>query len=351
MHMVKRLQQGFIAGALLLFAASPSSTNFTLKAYDFGNGGDATSSTNFKLNGTVGTQSENGLSSTNYKALSGLQPTQHANVPSAATFTNPSSEYNRLKLVINESGNPTDAKYEVAISDDNFVTTKYVQTDNTVGTTNTIAQYQTYASWGGASGVWVVGLASNTTYKVMVRALQGNFTGTAFGPQATAATTLPSLTFSVATSLTGTPPYTIAFSSLTAGAIATASTTASIGLTTNSVNGGMVYVKSNGSLASALAGSAVTSATADLSVVPKGYGAQVSAVSQSSGGPFSAVSPYNASSNNVGALTSNLQPIVSSPTSVNSATASVALMAKVDTITPAATDYTDTVTFVAAMLY
>lgn len=349
--MLRGIQTSFVIGAILFFGASPSSTNFTLKSYDFGSGGDTTSSTNFGLNSTTGTQSENGLSSTNYKALSGLQPTQQANVPAAATFTNPSNEYNRLQIVINTSGNPTDTKYQIAISDDNFVTTKYVQTDNTIGNANTVAQYQTYINWGGVSGVWIVGLASNTTYKVMVRALQGNFTGTAFGPQATAATVLPSLTFSVATSLTGTPPYSIGFGSLTAGTVVGATTTADIGLSTNSVNGGTVYVKSNGTLASALAGNSITSVTTDLTSAGIGYGAIVSAASQSSGGPFGPVAPYNGGGNNVGALTTSLQPILTTTSSVTSGTASVTLKAKADATTPASTDYTDTLTFIAAMLY
>lgn len=349
--MVRGLQTSVLVGALLFFGASPSSTNFTLKSYEFSSGGDTTSSTNFGLNSTTGVQAETGLSSASYKVLSGLQPTQHANVPVAATFTNPSSEYNRLRLIINTSGNPTDTKYQVAISDDNFVTTKYVQTDNTVGLTNTIAQYQTYASWGGASGVWVVGLSANTTYKVMVRALQGNYSGTAFGPQATAATVLPSLTFSVATSLSATPPYNIAFSSLTAGSVVSATTTADIGISTNSLNGGSVYVKSSGALSSASASNSLTSATANLSVVSTGYGAQVSSVSQSSGGPLTASSPYNGVTNNVGALSTTLQQILTTSSSVSTGTASITLKAKIDAVTPAATDYTDTLTFIAVMLY
>ena len=343
--------KSLVVGAVLMFAANPTSTNFTLKSYDFGNGGDATSSTNFRLDSTTGIQAENGLSSTNFKVLSGMLPTQQANVPDAATFTNPSNEYNRLQLIVNTANNPSDTKYQIAISDDNFVTTNYIQTDNTVGSTNTIAQYQTYTSWGGASGFWVVGLKVNTTYKVKVRALQGGFTGTAFGPESSAATVLPTLTFSVATSLTSTPPYTIGFSNLSAGAVVSATTTADIGLTTNSLNGGIVYVKSNSTLASALAGSSIPSVTADLTSAGSGYGAIVTSVSQASGGPFSAVAPYNGIVNNVGSLTTALQPIVTTNGALTAGTASITLKAKVTATTPAATDYTDTLTFVAAMRY
>jgi len=68
-----------------------------------------------------------------------------ANVPGAPTFTNPSNYYNKLKIVIKHSSNPTDAQYAIAVSNDNFVSnTKYVQSDTTLGTTPV---WQTYTSW------------------------------------------------------------------------------------------------------------------------------------------------------------------------------------------------------------
>ncbi len=334
-----------------LFAAAPSSTNFTLKSYDFGNGGGTSTSTNYGLNSEAGEQSGDQLSSTNFKINGGTQNTQNANVPSAPTFTNPSNEYNRLRVTINTSGNPTDTNYEIAISTDSFVTTNYVQTDNTVGSSNTVAQYQTYTTWGGAGGAWILGLIENTTYQVKVRAMQGNYSGSAFGPTASAATVLPSLTFSVQTSLTATPPFAVGFSSLTAGVVSNGDATADIGLTTNSNNGGLVYIKSTGSLSSALASSSITSVTADLSVASSGYGAIVTNVAQSSGGPITAVAPFDGVSNNIGGLTSAFQRILSTTIAVNTGTASVTLKAKADAITPSSSDYSDTLTLVAAMLY
>lgn len=334
-----------------LFAAAPSSTNFTLKSYDFGSGGGTSTSTNYGLNSETGEQSGDKQTSTSYGLAGGTQNTQNANVPLVPTFTNPSNEYNKLRIVIDTGGNPSDTKYQIAISTDSFATTNYVQTDNTVGVTNTIAQYQTYVAWGGGSGVWIVGLDSNVTYQVKVRALQGNYTGSAYSPAASAATVLPSITFSVATSLSAVPPFTIGFTNLTAGVVTNGAATAEIGLSTNSVNGGVVYVKSGGSLASAMAGSSITSATADLSVAATGYGAIVTSASQSSGGPFAAAAPFDGAGNNVGVLQTVLQNVLTTPGSVTTGLASVTLKAKVDAITPSATDYTDTLTFVAAMLY
>ena len=340
----------FFGVALSFFAVAPTSTNFTLKAYDFGNGGGAGSSTNYKADASTGTQSGSGLSSTSYSVKGGVLPTQNANVPTA-TFTNPSSEYNRLKLVIGTANNPTDTVYQVAISTDSFVTTNYVQNDNTIGSGGAVATYQSYASWGSASGVWIVGLASNTTYQVKVRALQGRFSGSPYGPVVSASTLQPSITFSVTTSLTATPPFLVGFTSLPAGVVTDGNATANISLSTNSINGGAVYIKSSGGLSSALAGFTIPSATANLSVAGSGYGAIVSSATQTSGGPFTATAPYNGVANNVGVLTTSLVSILSTSTSLNTGLATITLKAKSATLTPSATDYTDTLTLVAAMLY
>ena len=130
----------FSSLTLVLFAAAPSSTNFTLKSYDFGNGGGTSTSTNYGLNSEAGDQTGDQSSSVSYVLDGGTQNTFRANVPLAPTFTNPSSEYNRLRIVVDTGGNPTDTKYKVAISTDDLATTLYVKTDNTLGTTDTITQ-------------------------------------------------------------------------------------------------------------------------------------------------------------------------------------------------------------------
>jgi len=342
-----------LTSALLLFGAVPTSTNFTLKDYDFGSGGGSSSSTNYRLDGSTGTQTGKGdQTSTNYRVKGGELATQNANVPPAPSWTNPSSEYSRLKLVINTGGNPSDVKFQVAISTDAFVTiTNYVQTDNTIGNTNDATTYQTYASWGSATGVWIVGLSPGVTYTVKVRALQGAFSGSAFGPTIAAATISPTLTFSVGTSLTSTPPYAITFASLPAGVVTTGNATANIGLTTNALAGGLVYVMSSGGLTSARAATTIPSATADLSVAATGYGAIVATATQSSGGPFTSMAPFNNTLNNVGGLTTALQPILTSQAAITGGTSTINLKAKASSTTPSSTDYTDTLIFVAAMRY
>jgi len=202
----------------------PASTNYKLKDFGFGTGGTGnSSSSNYLLNAITGEQSGAKMSGTNYNLGPGLEFTNQANVPAAPVFTNPGNYYNKLQIVLNTSDNPTDTEYAIAISTDNFVTeTNYVQNDNTVGSTLGIEDYQTYVEWGGASGFFVVGLSSNTTYYVKVKAMQGKFTETNYGPVATAATVSPTLTFDIDVSATDTetdPPFSINFGDLVAGSV------------------------------------------------------------------------------------------------------------------------------------
>jgi hypothetical protein len=344
-----------ISGALtsvLLFAVAPTSTNYTLKAYDFGNGGGSTSSTSFSLNAITNGQAGNTVTSTTYLAQPGLAATINANVPPAPTFTNPSNYYDRLKIVLATGNNPTTTKYAIAISSNNFVTTQYIRSDNTVGSTLTAANYQTYALWGGASGFNVLGLQANTTYKIKVKAINGNFSETAYGPIATAATVNPSISFAVTTTLTSTPPFTAAFTSLPPGSVFAANADPQLALTTNALFGGVVYINdTNAGLKSTASSYTLASATADLGSVQKGYGAQVISTAQGAGGPITATAPYNGALDNVGALATSLQSILSTTSPVTSATATVRLKAKTDITVPSTSDYTDTITFTAAMLF
>lgn len=337
-------------GISWLLAAAPTSTNYVLKTYDLNSGSGGGSSTNYKLNASTGSQSTTLQSSANYGNLSGESGGVNANVPPAPTFTNPSSYYDRLQLTLNTGNNPSDTKFLIAISADNFVTTNYVQADNTVGASQAIGNYRTYASYGGGSGFLILGLTPSTTYKAKVKALQGDFSGSALGPEASAATVAPSLTFSVTTTLTATPPFPVVFTNLTPGSVISGNADAVIGLSSNALNGGAVYLRgANGGLTSALAGVTITSASANLAAVGSGYGAQVASTSQGSGGPFTANTPFNGSADNVGIISTGLQPLLSTASPLTSGTANIRLKAKASNVTPSASDYADTVTFIAAM--
>lgn len=341
-----------ILGSIVsILAAAPTSTNYILRNYDVGSGGSSNStSTNYKLNGVTGGQGGGSQTSTNYAADSGLPNAQNANAPQAPAFTNPSNYYNRLKIVINTANNPSDTKYQIAISTDNFATTRYVQTDNTIGTNNTVATYQTYAVWGSTNGVLITGLTPSTTYQVKVRSLQGNFTGSAFGPTATAATVATSMSVSLGTTLTSTPPYPVSFSSLTPGSVVNGTADAVIGIDSNAQSGGQIYIRSaNAGLTSAIANTTISSITADLSSANNGYGSQVTSASQTTGGPLVSQAPFNGTSNNVGGLTTNLQSILSTSGPITGGSATIRMMAKASATTPSSSDYNDALTFVAVM--
>lgn len=340
---------GLILGSLL-FATMPSSSSYGLHNYGFGSGGTSTttSSASYKLNATTGETSGVQSTSTTYKARTGNNNSQQANVPNTPTFTNPASYYDKLSFVVNPGGtSPTDTNYLIAISTDNFVTTKYIQADDTIGNTKV---RQTYAAWGGSTGQNVIGLTYSTTYKIKVSAIQGNFTETEYSPVATAATAAPSISFGITTDSQPTPPFTTAFTSLLPATVATATNKINISLTTNANAGAIVYVSSvNAGLKSAHAANfTIASATADLSSASTGYGAQNFSVTQTSGGPLTAVTPYNVAAQNVGVLSVLLKPIYYSSAPITGGSGSFKLLAKATQSTPAASDYADTLSLTAA---
>lgn len=333
-------------------AATPSSTNYTLKTYDFGNGGGRSASSAYDLNSIINGQSGTSSSSTTYRVSSGLMPNIDANVPGTPTFINPSNEYNRLHLTIDDGDNPSSTGFAIAISDDNFATTFYVQPDNTIGSSYSLSNYQSYTAWGGSSGFWIIGLAPNTTYKVKVRALNGDFSGSAFSPVTSAVTVLPSLTFSVETSLSSTPPLAIAFTNLTPGLVYSANADAKISLTTNALFGGQVYINDqNAGLTSPSSSYTINTITGDLSIATRGYGAQVAAVSQDNGGPLVAMSPFDSAGDTVGILSLAKQILLTTSQPIENGQATVVFKAKTNVTVPSSGDYQDVLTFTAAMSF
>lgn len=344
----------FMAGSL--FAAMPASTSYQLHNYGFGSGGTSNAtSTNYGLNATSGETSNVESTSTNYKARSGNVNTQQAHVPDVPSLTNPASYYNKLKFIIAPGINPSDTLFSIAISNDNFVTTQYIQSDNTVGPVKGIEDYQTYAAWGGASGQLVVGLVPSTTYKIKVNAFQGKFTETEYGPTASAATVAPSITFDIDVSAIDTstsPPYATSFGSLLPATVTNTPEKVWVSLATNAESGAKVYISSlRGGLFSAAESFTLTSATADLSAVSTGYGAQGATATQTSGGPLTISAPYNVAGQNVGILNATIREIFSASLPITAGRGSLQLKARAAAQTPAAGDYQDTLTLTAAAAF
>lgn len=220
-----------------------SSTNYQLQSYSIGGGGDTDlSSAHYKAAVIAGEDGGDQLSSTNYKANTGLIFTLMAHVPPAPSFTNPGSNYDRLKFIIDTGGNASDAEFVIAISEDNFSSdTRYIQSDNTIGSSQV---WQTYTNWGDATGEYVTGLKNNTTYYIKVKTRQGNYSESYYGPTASAATTDPSLSF-------GIDSATITFDRLNGGNSYTDSSKSTVLTTsTNAYNGYIVYARETAALTS-----------------------------------------------------------------------------------------------------
>lgn len=331
---------------LFILFQFPASTNYQLKGYEFGAGGGSSDSTNYSIEGVVG-EAAGKQDSTNFSVLGGLNFAQNANVPAAPTFVNSSSWYNKLLLTINTSNNPTDTTYAIAISDDNWTTTKYVQNDNTIGSTLGTEDYQTYTNWGGASGEYVVGLTGNTTYKVKLKATSGQFTETGYGPEASAATSALTLSFDIDVSSTDTEtaaPYSVSMGDLTAGSVITASDKVWIDIATNAEYGGSVYVyDSNAGLRSSATAYTISSASTNITSASEGFGLRVDSASN-----VSSVSPYDGASDNVGIVNTTIRSIFTSATPITTGRGSILVKAKASSVTPAAADYTDTLTLIAS---
>jgi len=115
-----KLFAGSLLG-LLLFAALPGTANYRLNSYGFGSGGGTGSTSNYALEGKTGEISGQTSATANYKILPAYIGTRQANVPKLTSLDNNGGVYyNKLHFVIDTQGNPTDAKFALEISTDNF---------------------------------------------------------------------------------------------------------------------------------------------------------------------------------------------------------------------------------------
>ncbi len=330
--------------SLILFAAFPGTSNYQLNSFGFGSGGTANSTTaTYALEGSSGELTGQSTTTATYSLKPGFNETQQANVPKLSAFDNGSGAYyNKLHFVIDQQGNPTDALYALSISTDNFASDiKYVKSDLTVGASLTLTDYQTYSTWGGAPGASIIGLLPNTTYYLKIKATQGKFTESIYGPVVSATTVKPELTFSISTN-------SITMPSLLTGTVVDSPSTIDITFATNALSGGDVYINGlNNGLLSATQSNTIASTTGDLSSLARGFGAQVTSTGASSG-TFSNVSPYNGSSNNVGLIDTTIRRIMTANSPVVGGTGSVLLKAKSASTDKIATDYTEIITMLAS---
>lgn len=349
-------RSSIILSTFFLFFVLPASTTYELHDAGFGAGGVsvAESAGSYGMTGIAGEISGAQGVGTLYNLGPGLQFTRQSNVPAAPTFTNPANHYNKLRFILDTGDNPSDTLFAIAISTNDFVTTNFVQSNGTIGGT---AVYQTYADWGSGAGEFVVGLSPSTTYKIKVKAVQTKYTETEYSAESSASTTSPSLSFDIDIAPTDTEtggPYAVAFGSLASGSVTTAADRVWLDLDSNAEGGGFVYIYGAGTgLHSVSANHTIPSLTsANLAAESEGYGMRVESVAQSAGGPLTAVSPYNGGSENVGIIDTTTRTVLnSSSVPISAGRASFLLKAITDTMTPAATDYTETLTVVASATF
>jgi hypothetical protein len=328
----------------LNFAAFSSSSSYELRSYGVNSGGtNSASSSNYSLQAGTGEIAGSETGGPTYKIKSGSIETQQSNVPGAPTLSNGGGTYtNKINFIVNTSSNPSDTTYVVAVSTtSNFTVTNYVQADGTLGGGQV---FQTYTQWGGASGTDAIGLSSGTTYYFKMAAMQGKFTATGFGPSANSTTATPALSFSLT-------PNTLNMGNLPPGSVIDSPSDISFTFSTNASFGGSIYMSgSNTGLVSATAGNyniTIAGASGNLSSLSEGFGLQGLTASS----PLAIDVPYDGTSNTVGAIYTTFKPVFSSTSSVSTGTATARLKAKSSAATPAATDYTNTLTFIAAASY
>jgi len=231
------------------------------------------------------------------------------------------------------------AKYEYSIGTSAGATDIKAWTDN--GTT----RYKRDSS---------LSLQTNKTYYFNVRATDnaGNVSSVV---SSNGQIVTPTLTFDIdvdASDIDTSPPYAVDFGSLTAASVANSPKKIWVDFDTNGVAGGRVYVAGLSSgLHSTAANFTISSATSNLGTAPSGFGAQGSTASQTSGGPFTISSPYDGSSDNVGALNTTFQSIFSTSNPVTAARGSFLLKVKPSNLTPASNDYSETLIIIAAGTY
>jgi hypothetical protein len=335
-----RFVPALVSSALVMFAALSSSTHYQLNNYSVGPGGtNNSSSTTYDLQATVGEQANGTANSTTYTGNNGSIQAEQLDVPLAPTLSNNSGAYyNQLNCIITTTNEPSDSTYAIAVSTNSFATTSYVQASGALGSSPV---FQSYSTWGSGSGFQITGLTSNTTYQVKVSAMEGQFTNTAYGSYASAATGSPTITFSVS-------PNSASLGSFLPNTIKTSSNL-SFTYATNATSGGDVYVlgKNNG-FYSPSKSYTISAYSGNLTGVSQGFGIQATNPSETSGGPLTTVSPFNGTSNTVGAESTTLQPIFATTSSIVGGTANANIQVKAAGSAPTASDYGEVFTFVAA---
>lgn len=332
--------------AFIFLLAFPASSTYQLQEYSFSSGSGNSSGSGKSLSASVGEQGAETLSNGTVGLQSAFNNTLTIQAPLAPTFENPKSYYNKLKLTIDPTGFDSSIKYAVAISDDNFTTTRYVSSDYTVSDSLSTDNWRTFSEWGTGGSFLIIGLKDATQYTVKMRAFDAQLGESGFGPGVAASTVSPSLAFDVDVSSDGSetdPPFTINFASLPPAQVSEGPKKVWVNFSTNAESGADVYVKGqNGGLVSLASQYKIASLSGDLSAVGEGFGAQAYSVFQTAGGPLQVASAYDLIDNTVGIVDASMRKIFYATAPIDNAVGSFVLKAKSSAVTPAGNDYSET---------
>jgi hypothetical protein len=339
--MLKYLMAGF-----MLFAALPGTAAYQLNGYGFGSGGTANSTTaTYGLEGSTGEISGQTSTTAAYNVKPGFSETIQAHLPQIGTFDNGSGTYyNKLHFVIDQQNNPSDALYTLQISTSSTFASgnSFVKFDLSTSGTLTLADYQTYSAWGGAGGANIVGLIPNTPYYLRVKATQGTYTESAYGPiNGPISTVNPSLSFSISTN-------SLSLGALLVNTVVNSASTINMTFATNALSGGDIYINGfNTGLRSTLVANTIPSATGDLSALSHGFGSQITATGTTTG-TLTSQSPYNGTANNIGLTDTTIRKLWSATAPITGGSGSIRIKAKSNFSDAAATDYSETLTMLAS---
>jgi len=328
---------------VIILAQNLDSTNYRIEDPTVDSGGGPTDSSNYSLLQSLGNPNADArLTSGSYELKSGFPNGILASVPKVTCFETdttsgttdclyfPNSNgaqgecgspgcYNRAKLELDDQNNPKDTLFLVKIVNNGTSITYYLQSDHTLGLSYDINDFLTQCELEGRDpddtgcddsgdpnwdadlqSMNVLSLEPSTSYTASIAALNGDFTGTRFGPSASATTTATAMSFDIDISATDSETaanYILDIGEITYTSVATATDIIWLDLASNNFYGANVYVRdSNTGLDSTLTGETIPSESEDLATDPNsngGYGLKVSSFTQTSLGPIQASATYN----------------------------------------------------------
>lgn len=276
-------------------AQNMSSDNYEIIDPTINSGGDdSSSSDNYKMEFSAGGEfNDERFESSNYKVGSGTGYTFMANVPKISYFEANDEKmnnicgyggcYDRARFEIDPQNNPEDTLYSIEISDNDWSTVNYVDgITHQIKTNKDIDDYQTINSW--QNGSWseynILGLNSQTEYKIRARALHGDFTESSPGPEKSTNTTNTTIFMDLDVSSeswrSSNPPYNITLGNISTNSVVTAPNYIWTSIGTNAQGGATISAYDlHGGLYSNNTDNLIESKNQNLETADSGFGIRI----------------------------------------------------------------------------